>query len=231
MIIKIKSVLYFLSISLLCFVLGMGLLDNGDFVFSQVKPFTVVVDAGHGEPDGGAVGVGGTLEKDINLSIALKVREILESHGVRVIMTREDDNAIYDSNADSLHEKKVSDMRNRADIVNKSNADLFLSIHMNSFPDHKSQGLHIFYTALHPEAKTLANNIQTEISKITGAKTHTVKTASQSLYLMKNSKIPTVLAECGFLSNPEEEKLLNDDTYQSKIAFGLSRAILYKKIE
>lgn len=193
------------------------------------KPYTVVLDAGHGEPDGGAVGINGTIEKDINLKIALKLQEVLESRGVRVLMTRTDDNSICDKSAKTLHEKKVSDMHNRLEIINTSGADLFLSIHMNSFSDPKSGGLHVFYSRNHPEAEETAVLIQESISKLTGAKTHTVKAASDTLFLMKNPIPPAILVECGFISNPEEERLLNDDNYQSKIAFSIANAVINAK--
>ena len=193
------------------------------------KPYTVIVDAGHGEPDGGAVGANGTIEKDINLQIALKLREVLENRGVRVIMTRTDDNSICDNSARTLHEKKVSDMHNRLEIINTSGADLFLSIHMNSFSDPKSGGLHVFYSRNHPEAEETATLIQESIAELTGAKTHAVKTASDTLFLMKNPIPPAILIECGFISNPEEEKLLNDDNYQSKIAFSIANAVINAK--
>ena len=193
------------------------------------KPYTVVVDAGHGEPDGGAVGINGTIEKDINLQIALKLREVLENRGVRVIMTRTDDNSICDNSARTLHEKKVSDMHIRLEIINTSGADLFLSIHMNSFSDPKSGGLHVFYSRNHPEAEETATLIQESIAELTGAKTHAVKTASDTLFLMKNPIPPAILIECGFISNPEEEKLLNDDNYQSKIAFSIANAVINAK--
>lgn len=193
------------------------------------KPYTVVVDAGHGEPDGGAVGVNGTIEKDINLQIALRLQEVLESRGVRVIMTREDDNSICDKSAKTLHEKKVSDMHNRLEIINTSGADLFVSIHMNSFSDPSSGGLHVFYSRNHPEAKETASLIQDAMSELTGAKTHAVKAASDTLYLMKNPKPPAILIECGFISNPDEERLLNDEKYQSKIAFSIANAVINAK--
>lgn len=196
--------------------------------FSVAPLCTVVVDAGHGEPDGGAVGVNGTLEKDINLSIAIKIQEILESRGVKVIMTRTDDNSIHSSDAQTLHEKKVSDMHKRESIINNSGADLFLSIHMNSFTDTSASGLHVFYSRNHPEAENLAVSIQDELTNITHAKAHTVKTASETLYLMKNPVPPAILVECGFLSNPQEEELLNDELYQSKIAFAIANAIIDK---
>ncbi len=195
-------------------------------VFSLNPPYTVVLDAGHGEPDGGAVGIGGTLEKDINLAIVLKIQEVLESNGIRVILTRPDDNSIHDPDAETLHEKKVSDMHKREAIINNSNADLFLSVHMNSFPDKTASGLHIFFSRNHPEIEPLATQIQNSIATVTNAKTHAVKTASDTLYLMKNPEPPAILVECGFLSNPDEEKLLCDDIYQSKIAFAISNVIV-----
>lgn len=197
-------------------------------VFSSKPLCTVVLDAGHGDPDGGAVGVNGTLEKDINLSIILKVREILENCGIKVIMTRTDDNGIYNSDAKTIHEKKVSDMRKRESIINNSNADLFLSVHMNSFTDTSSSGLHVFYSRNHPEAEPLAIALQDTIAEITGAKTHAVKMASESLYLMKKPVPPAILVECGFISNPKEEALLNDELYQSKIAFAIANSVIYE---
>lgn len=191
--------------------------------FSQGK--TIVLDAGHGAPDGGAVGYNGTIEKDVNLAIVLKLREILESRGYSVILTRENDNGIYDSDAQTIHEMKVSDMKKRRNIINSSDADLFVSIHMNAFSDPKSNGLHIFYARNHPEIKLLAENIQNKISELTNAEVHTVKTASETLYLMKDPTPPAILVECGFISNPTEEKLLNDDVYRSKIAFAIADAI------
>ena len=193
--------------------------------FSVKNRFCVVLDAGHGSPDGGAVGINGTPEKDINLDVVLKLRQILENRGMKVILTREGDSGIFDSNAETIHEKKVSDMKRRLDIINNSNADLFISVHMNSFTDTTSNGLHVFYSRNHPQAEETAIRIQKKISSLTGAKTHAVKTASESLYLMKNPVPPSVLVECGFISNPEEEKLLNDENYRAKIAFAIAEAI------
>lgn len=194
--------------------------------FSRGNIPTIIVDCGHGEPDGGAVGAGGTLEKDINLAIGLKLREILESRGAKVIMTREGDNAIYDPDARTIREMKVSDMRNRLKIINESGADLLLSIHMNAFTNSKSNGLHVFYSANHPEAAELASAVQEEIARVTGAEVHDVKAASEKLFLMKKPIPPSLLIECGFISNPDEEKKLNTDDYQSRIAFGIAEAVL-----
>lgn len=185
----------------------------------------IVLDAGHGSPDGGAVGVSGEEEKDINFAIVQKLYEILESRGYTVILTREGDSGLQEESADTIRKMKVSDMRRRREIIENSGADLFLSIHMNSFGDPKVSGLHIFYDKAHPEAEELAKAIQAKIGEVTGAATHTVKTADESLFLMKNSPIPAILAECGFMSNPDEEKKLRDEEYQAKIAWAIAEAL------
>lgn len=193
--------------------------------FNPGDRYTIVLDAGHGSPDGGAVGPGGTLEKDINLAVVLKLQEILENRGASVVLTRTGDSAIYDNDADTIHEKKVSDMNNRLNIINGSNADMFISIHMNAFSDKKSNGLHVFYSRNHPEAEPIAEAIQQRISELTGAATHAVKTASGTLFLMKNPIPPALLIECGFITNAEEEKLLASEEYQAKIAYAIADAL------
>ena len=186
---------------------------------------SIVVDAGHGLPDGGAVGVSGSIEQEINLGIALKLQEVLEAKGIHVIMTRTDENGVWDKDADTIRKKKVSDMNNRLDIMKKSDANLFISIHMNSFPNHSASGLRIFYAPNHEEIKPLAENIQVRIGDITGAKINIVKSADKSLFLMKNPPIPAILVECGFLSNPAEEKNLQEDDYQARLAWAMADAI------
>lgn len=198
---------------------------RSEAVFGNSFPAEIIVDAGHGSPDGGAVGASGTVEKDINLAIAQKTGEILENRGFKVIYTRTDDNGIYDENEDTIRQKKVSDMRKRRKIMETSGADLFVSIHMNAFENSGANGLHIFYSAEHDAIKPLAESIQSNIAQITGAQTHTVKTVSEDLFLMKNPPLPCILAECGFLSNPTEEKKLNDDNYQSRIAWAIADSV------
>lgn len=192
------------------------------FVQRDIK---IILDAGHGEPDGGAVGVGGTLEKDINLAIVEKLREVLESKGVEVILTREGDSGLQDESAKTIRKMKISDMNKRREIVKDSGADLFISIHMNSFSDKNVSGLHIFYDKSHSGIEETAKQIQDNISEVTGAQAHTVKTADDSLFLMKNPPVPAILIECGFLSNPEEEKKLSDEKYQAKIAWAIASAL------
>ncbi len=194
---------------------------------------SIVVDAGHGAPDGGAVGVSGTQEKDINLAIAKKLEETLEAKGIEVIMTRKDDNGIWDNPNDTIRRKKLSDMYNRRDIIDKSRADLFISIHMNSFTDKTASGLRIFYDRGHAEGEEIAELIQDNIASATGAVTEAVRTADEKLFLMKSPPMPAVLVECGFISNKTEEERLKNDEYQSKIAWAIAESVekYYKNID
>ncbi len=186
---------------------------------------SVIVDAGHGLPDGGAVGVSGSIEQEINLEIALKLQEVLEAKGVRVVMTRTDENGLWEDDDDSIRKKKVSDMNKRLDIMKNSGAHLFISIHMNSFPNHSASGLRIFYAPNHSDIKPLAENIQSRIKDITNVNINIVKSADKSLFLMKNPPIPAILVECGFLSNAKEEKKLQDEDYQARLAWAIADAI------
>lgn len=193
--------------------------------FAGAEEFTVICDAGHGEPDGGAVGANGTLEKDINLAITLKLQEVLESSGINVILTRTGDSGLH-GGIGSIRGMKLTDMHKRLEIINNSNADLFLSVHMNSFSDKSVSGVHVFYGEKYESVKPLAEKIMDNTAAVSGAQRHDVKAAEKTLYLIKNSNIPSVLVECGFLSNPDEEKKLNDETYQSKLAWAIGKSII-----
>jgi len=186
---------------------------------------TVIVDAGHGLPDGGTVGISGSVEQKINLDIALKLKEVFEGKEIKVVMTRETENGLWDSDSQTIRQKKVSDMNNRLNIMKESDADLFISIHMNSYPNSKTSGLRVFYSPNHKEILPLAENIQVRMKEITGANTTVVKSADKSLFLMKNPPIPAILVECGFLSNPKEEKKLQESDYQARLAWAIADAI------
>ena len=193
---------------------------------AQNREICVVVDAGHGLPDGGAVGIGGTVEQKINLGVSKKVEEVLSGKGIKVIMTRTDDNCLSEqTEGKSLREMKKEDMNKRLKIIKQSNADLFVSIHMNQFPKPQVNGLRLFYDKSHPETKELAELMQERMSEVTGAKMYAVKTADQSLFLMKNPPVPALLVECGFISNPDEEKKLNDEDYQARLAWAIAEAV------
>ena len=177
-------------------------------------------------PDGGAVGVGGTIEQKINLEVSKKVEEVLIGKGIEVILTRKSEKCLSEeAEGKTLREMKKEDMNKRLNIIKESDANLFISIHMNQFPEEKVNGLRLFYDKNHPETKELAEMMQERMSRVTGAKMYAVKTADQSLFLMKNPPVPAILVECGFMSNFEEEKKLNDEDYQSRLAWAIAEAI------
>jgi len=186
---------------------------------------TVIVDAGHGLPDGGAVGTDGTVEQEINLKIAKKLREVLEAKGIEVIMTRETENGLSDLKNASVRQMKVDDMKKRLAIMKKSNADLFVSIHINSYKTASASGLRVFYSPKFEEIKPLAENIQERMADVTGAKMSVVGAADKKLYLMKNPPLASILLECGFLSNPEEEEKLRSEDYQARLAWAIADAV------
>ncbi len=220
-----KKAVWGIIFSIVGLSIGVLLKFSPSFLTSASSPeLVIIIDAGHGTPDGGAVGINGTIEEEINLKIAKKLNEVLIGKGIKTIMTRTTNNSLSILNADIAKMKK-EDMNKRLNIMKNSNADLFVSIHMNFFKGASVNGLRIFYSANHEKIKPLAENIQSKMSEITGAKTTAVKSADRSLFLMKNPPIPAILVECGFLSNAEEEKKLNDEDYQSRLAWAIASAI------
>lgn len=197
--------------------------DRKTFGLGSGERLKVVIDAGHGLPDGGAVGVNGSVEAELNLDIANRLCEILEGKGISAVMTRTDKNGVKAENEEMW--RKVEDMRIRQRIIRQSDADLFVSLHMNHFTSPSVHGLRLFYSANHSEIKPLAERMQERMSELTGAKITAVKAADKSLFLMKSPPMPAILVECGFLSNPEEERKLNDEQYRSKLAWAIADTI------
>lgn len=175
-----------------------------------------------GKPDEGAVGLFGTTEQAINLSISLKLQKLIEQCGAKVILTRSDENGIYSIDSKSIREKKVSDIKNRVDLGNNSNADIFISIHLNKYPPSEIyRGWQTFYQNKNDESENLATLIQNNINKNIDYENNRTPMKITDVYIMKNVTIPTVIVECGFLSNSEETTLLKEDTYQYKLAWGI----------
>lgn len=196
------------------------------FGFREDTDLRVIIDAGHGLPDGGAVGKNGTVEQSINLDVALKTAEVLEGKGIEVILTRDSQECLCkEQEGKTLRQIKREDMNERLAIMQKSDADLFISIHMNYFESEEASGLRLFYDANHEQIKPFAEYIQQNISEITKARVYAVKAADKSLFLMKNPPVASILVECGFISNPEEEKKLNSEEYRAKIAWALADAV------
>lgn len=194
-------------------------------VSTPVTNKIIIVDAGHGSPDEGAESSSGTREAQINLKIALKLQNLLEQSGSTVILTRHDENSIYDIGNDTIREKKVSDMKNRVEIGNESSADIFVSIHLNKIEQTQYSGWQTFYNKLNENSKVLANCIQEGLNETMQKENERIPAELNTVYLMKYVQIPITIVECGFLSNPEEEKLLQTDDYQNKLAWGIYNGI------
>ena len=191
------------------------------------KAFTVVLDAGHGGEDGGAVGASGLYEKDLNLRVASLVRELLEANGVTVVMTRETDTLLYDRNVDYHGRKKALDHAERLRIGQTTENSIFVSIHMNAYPQTQYHGLQVWYSPNDPHSAEIAETIQSTVREhLQPENTRRTKAATSSIYLLHHLNTPAVLIECGFLSNPEEAASLSDDEYQRKLAFLIFLAIM-----
>ena len=153
------------------------------------------------------------------------MQNLLEQSGSTVILTRHDENSIYDIGNDTIREKKVSDMKNRVEIGNESRADIFVSIHLNKIEQTQYSGWQTFYNKLNENSKVLANSIQEGLNETMQKENDRIPAELNTVYLMKYVQIPITIVECGFLSNPEEEKLLQTDEYQNKLAWGIYNGI------
>ncbi len=186
----------------------------------------IIIDPGHGGIDGGMVGTTtGILESQVNLEIALKLRKYLEESGSLVLMTRDEDVGLY-TDGGTIRKKKNEDLRNRKRLFDESNADVVISIHSNSFQQSKYYGAQSFYSPNSQNGKLVAELIQEELIRVLdNGNTRKAKSKSD-VYILKNVKVPTVIVECGFLSNPKEEKLLQNPDYQEKISWSIYVGIL-----
>ena len=192
---------------------------------TPVSGKVIILDAGHGTPDEGAESNNGTTEAQINLKITLKVQNLLEQSGCTVILTRSDDNGIYDLDKDTLREKKVSDIKNRVKIGNESSADIFVSIHLNKISESQYYGWQCFYKNNDEKSKNLANNLQDSLNESIEKTNDRVELPIQKIYIVEHVEIPISIVECGFLSNPEEEEQLQSDEYQDRLAWGIYNGI------
>lgn len=240
LVIRKKDIYFVLGVSLMC-VLSVFVsvkqsentqLYNAEKVFSNTtlevnkKDYRVIVDAGHGEPDGGAVTSDGVKESTLNLQIAQKLEELLIDEGMEVIMTREDENNIADADKQNkVREMKVSDINNRIKIANESDADFLISIHMNKYEGSGCKGWQTFYNKNSENGKKLAEAIQEGIKEVVQTNNKRTALKIENIKLVDKSTIPTVIVECGFISNPEEKVLLQSEEYQEKIAEGIVKGV------
>ena len=187
---------------------------------------TIVIDAGHGGEDGGAVSDSGVLEKDINLSIANDTSALFYMLGFDVTQTRITDIAL-DNGEDTIRKRKVSDMKKRLEIFNSSEENTVISIHQNKFSESKYHGTQIFYSPNNPKSKQLADSIKYSVKGLLQPDNEReCKKADSGIYLLKNTNNPAVIVECGFISNGEECKNLLDSQYQKQMAYSITAGFL-----
>ena len=186
----------------------------------------IVIDAGHGIPDGGAVGINGTVEQKINLKIAKKLQQLLEQSGAYVIMVRNDENSVSNLTESDIKEIKRDDMKKRKFIRDNSECDAFISIHMNKFQEEKYKGAQVFYDKRSHDSKLLGKSVQDSLKINVDQSNNRLAKSTEDIYILKNTNVPSIIVECGFLSNYEEEKLLNDEKYQDKITYGIYHGII-----
>ena len=208
---------------------GLLILIGYNRVISTLNMVTlnkvIILDPGHGGIDGGTVSRSGVKESQINLKITLKLRALLEQSGAIVFMTRDEDMGLY-SESGTIRKKKNEDLRNRRELIENSEADLLVSIHLNSFPQSQYYGAQTFYPPNGNESKEAAELIQEELIRVLNNGNTRKSKVKSDVYLLQKNSIPTVLVECGFLSNPSEEIALQENTYQEKVAWSIYIGIL-----
>ena len=189
---------------------------------------TVIIDAGHGGIDGGTHSYDGTLEKDINLRIATMLRDILINLGYTdVVMTRETDKSIHDDGVQGIRNQKVSDIKNRLNIIESYENAVFISIHQNYFTQEKYSGAQIFYSKNNPESQKLAQSVRLSlINEFQKDNTREIKQSGKEIFLLNNTDSPAIMVECGFLSNRKEADLLKTEEYQRNIAFFVANGLI-----
>ena len=186
----------------------------------------LVIDPGHGGMDGGAMAADGTVEAQINLAVSLRVEELARFIGVETEMTRREDVSLHDASADTVRAKKASDLKNRTALANAVPGGVVVSIHQNSLPDVPSVcGAQVFYSSAEVRQE-LAEPVQSALNAALNPKPKEPKQAGSSVYLLQHAKSPTILVECGFLSNPQETVRLNTPAYQTELALTILSAVL-----
>ncbi len=205
-------------------VLGENLAD----VSANALPYEklIVIDAGHGGEDSGAVGVNGALEKDLNLQIALEIGKALEEKGYVVVYTRTDDRLLYTEEENIKGIRKISDLKNRCKIAARYPNSVFVSIHMNSFGSSKYSGLQVYYSEKNDESRLLADSIQNKVINDLQKTNNRVTKPGKDMYILENIDNTAVLIECGFLSNKEECEKLSEKEYQKELSFLIVCAII-----
>lgn len=210
------------------FFFAAGQIKSGTMA-SSARPDSpvIVIDPGHGGMDGGAIGHGGTVEKDINLAVSLQLRDLLAVSGFRVVMIRDSDVSIYDEGTQGVRNQKKSDMHNRLKIMEDIPGAMVISVHQNQFEQSKYAGAQMFYGKKNPLSQQLAGNIQSSFQRLLQPDNkREIKPGGKDLYLLWQCENPIVLVECGFISNPEECQRLCDPDYQGQVALAILAGLL-----
>ena len=189
----------------------------------KAKETCIVIDAGHGGIDPGKVGINDAEEKVLNLQIARRLKALLESEGIKVVLTREDENGLY---KEGTKNKKVEDMQKRCEIITEAMPVFTISIHQNSYPEEYVKGAQTFYYGKSVEGKELAEIIQASMVERLDKENHRTAKANESYYLLKRTPTPTVIVECGFLSNSQEAELLATEEYQEQVAWAIHMGLM-----
>ena len=200
--------------------------ETSGAVYENTVPLTIIIDAGHGGEDGGTQSSDGTLEKDINLQISIKLERLLRIMGYRTVMIRTEDKLIYTGNPDKMREKKVSDLNNRLEIAETYPDAIFISIHQNYFTESRYSGAQVFYSPNSEKSQLLAQCIQRSVvSLVQPENERKIKKSGSEIFLLDKIESPAVMVECGFMSNPSEALLLRDGEYQKKTVLAIANGI------
>ena len=218
-----KGMLIILAVLLIVSVIfaSIRILDNkAKSVYKGVvSEVTVIIDAGHGGVDGGAVASDGTLEKDINLSVALKLERIMNLFGYNTLMVRTTDTLISDKDASTIRQKKSTDLHNRAKLLQDYDNAVLISIHQNKYTSSKYSGTQVFYSPNNESSKLLAQSVQDSVvNGLQPQNNHEIKQSGSEIFLLYTAQKPAIMVECGFLSNTDELTKLKDEKYQTSIA-------------
>jgi len=212
--------------------IASGLLRMSAANYLRVSSFgghapVIIIDPGHGGIDGGAVGVDGVLEKDINLEISFILRDLFVLNGFEVVMTREEDISIHDLGVEGIRRQKRSDLHNRLEFTERFTDNIFISVHQNKFGDSSQRGAQVFYGPNHPGSELLAELVQRNIVSMMQAENRRQhKKGGSGLFLIYEARSPAILVECGFLSNPEDTRNLSDPQYQAQLAFAIFGSVM-----
>ncbi len=225
-VIKRGLVLFVIGLIIIFIALGFSVRSAPAVSFRHENVRTIIIDPGHGLPDGGAVSKNGIKESPLNLQISLKLKEELTERGFNVVLTREGE--------DGLDKKKKTDMYKRLDIMTQTPSDMFVSIHINKFSQSKYRGAEVLYSPNFIQSTLLAQLIMDKIKEIDpSVQTRNIKQAEKTLFLMKNATVPAVIVECGFLSNAADVALLSDKAYQARMAGAICDGIIeyYRNVD